>query len=347
MMSSSLEKIILNERATLREALCSIEMSGTRIAIVCDGGRRVIGLLTDGDIRRALLAGAGLDASAEPHATKDFVFVRATASRVDVLELMQARSISEIPILDEANRLCGLHRLRDVVHQRTRSNWAVVMAGGKGRRLGALTASTPKPMLRVAGRPILERIVLHLVGCGFTQIFLAIHHLGHVIEEHFSDGRHLGCRIEYLREKEELGTAGALALLPSSNERPIVVMNGDLVTQADIGSMVDFHERGDQMATVAVRRYVHQVPFGCVVLDGDRIESMEEKPMLSRNINAGVYVLDAEMVKRVPRNQSIGMPSLLSEAMAEGRTVRAFEISEDWIDVGQREQLRAARGEHT
>jgi NDP-sugar pyrophosphorylase family protein len=255
---------------------------------------------------------------------------------------MRARMIAQIPILDEAGKLVGLHLLHEILGAVECANWAVIMAGGRGSRLRPLTDELPKPMIRVAGRPILERIVLHLVGYGIRRIFLSVNYLGHVIQEHFGDGSRFGCRIEYLREEQPLGTGGSLSLLPEAPRDPLLVMNADLVTEADVAAMLEFHRAGGQRATMGVRRYHHRVPFGCVELNDDRIVQMEEKPMLTRMVNAGIYVLDPAVVGRVPQSE-VSLPAIIEQCLAQGELVRAFEIASDWIDVGQREQLKLAR----
>lgn len=330
--------------ATLRHVMMALEAGSVEIALVVDAERRLAGLMTDGDVRRALLGGASLETPALEHMQRRFTAVTSGAGRDEVVDLMQARTINQIPILDGDGRLVGLHLLRDVIGTRERQNWAVVMAGGRGSRLAPLTDEIPKPMLRVAGRPILERIVLHLIGHGIRRIFLAVNYLGHVIEAHFKDGSDLGAQIEYLREDQPLGTGGALALLPEPPSVPLLVMNGDLITQADVGALLDFHERGRAAVSVAVRRYFHTVPFGCVELKGDRLVSLEEKPTLIRMINAGIYVLGPRVVAAVARDQAATLPGIIAEAMARGEHVRAFEVDEDWVDVGRRDQLDKARG---
>jgi len=256
---------------------------------------------------------------------------------------MRARRLAAIPVVDDANRPIGLHLLHEFLERQERPNWAVVMAGGQGTRLRPLTDSVPKPMLRVAGRPILERIVLHLAGFGIKRIFISVGYLGDLIEEHFGDGSHFGCRIEYLREDLPLGTAGALGLLPERPAEALVLMNGDLVTGADVGELLDFHASGGYAATIGIRRYLHTVPFGCVERDGDRVIRIDEKPTLTREVNGGIYVLDPAAVELVPRGEPSTMPWLIERLLAEERPVGAFEIEDDWIDVGQRDQLDRAR----
>jgi dTDP-glucose pyrophosphorylase len=337
------------DTASIEDAMRSLEASMAQIVLVVDPAEHLIGVLTDGDLRRALLAGASLDSAAAPLANADCFTVDLGAARADVLELMQARQVAQVPVLDPAGRVVGLHLLHELLAVVERPNWAVVMAGGRGSRLGDLTQSTPKPMLPVAGKPILERIVLHLVGSGIRRIFLSVNYLAEVIESYFQDGRRFGASIEYLRETEPLGTGGSLALLPRGRNAPrdaIVVMNGDLVTQANVGRLLDFHERGGQSVTMAVQRYFNQIPFGCVDADGDRLVSFVEKPVTSQLVNAGIYVVDPAIVESIGSPRAMSMPDVVRGAQAVGSDVRVFELDEDWIDVGRREQLdRARRGE--
>lgn len=344
-MKIELQNCTVTRDKQLRDVMVALDRGSAEIALIVDAAGVLVGLMTDGDVRRALLAGAAIDAPLEPYMKKSFTSVGQSTGRAEVVDLMQARTIAQIPIVDAAGRLTGLHLLRDVIGAEERDNWAVVMAGGRGTRLAPLTDQTPKPMLRVAGRPILERIVLHLVGHGIRRVFLAINYLSEVIVDHFGDGSQFGARIQYLREERALGTAGALALLPAPPTAPVLLMNGDLVTQADVGALLQFHGSGDQTISVAVRKYFHTVPFGCVQLEGDRVASLEEKPTMTRLVNAGIYVLDPAVVARVPTHGETTGPGLIEGAIAAGETVRALEIEDDWIDVGQKEQFRRARGE--
>lgn len=331
--------------ATVRDAMLALERSGAEVVLVLGADERLVGITTDGDLRRGLLAGASLDGPVAALMRRDFTAVAPETGRAAVLDLMHARRFSQVPIVDRDGKLCGLHLLHDVVGRKERENCAVIMAGGRGTRLAPLTDDVPKPMLQVAGRPILERIVLGLVGAGIRRIFLAIHYLGHRVEEHFGDGRKLGCDICYLREREPLGTAGALSLLDPAPSLPLLVMNGDLVTQLNAADMLDFHGSGGQRLTVGTRRYLHRVPFGCVELRDGAVASIEEKPLLGRVVNAGIYVVDPELVARVPKGLPSTMPGLVQDCLDRGELVRPFAIEDEWIDVGQHEQLRLARGE--
>jgi dTDP-glucose pyrophosphorylase len=341
-MPRELAQCRVHESGSLLDAMWALDRGAAGVALVVDGRERLVGLVTDGDVRRALLKGFAVESALLPHVRRDLTSVAPGTGRAEVLDLMQARTIDQIPIVDADGLLVGLHLLHDVMVSRERPNWAVIMAGGRGSRLGALTDDVPKPMLRVAGRPILERLVLHLVGHGIREVFLAINYLGHVVEQHFGDGSALGCRIHYLREEHPLGTGGALALLPEVPRHPVVALNGDLVTRADVAAMLDFHERSGAHATVATRRYFHTIPFGAVELEGMRVTGLEEKPRVSWTVNAGIYVLQPEAVRQVPRDRAVDLPVLLAGYLREGRTVHGFEIEGDWIDVGRPEQLREA-----
>ncbi|HEU4671365.1 MAG TPA: sugar phosphate nucleotidyltransferase, partial [Candidatus Limnocylindrales bacterium] len=272
---TSFASAVVDATGCLRDAMTAIDRSRTGISLAVDDRHRLVGVLTDGDIRRALLGGASLDGPLAPHLVDSFVAVDAGASRGEVLDLMQARRIAQVPVLDPDGAVVGLHLLHEMVGVDRRPNWAVVMAGGEGRRLRPLTEAVPKPMLRVAGRPILERIVFHLVSHGIERVFLAINYRGEMIEEHFGDGSRFGCRIEYLREERPLGTGGPISLLPEPPTHPLLVMNGDLVTQADVGAMVDRHRQRGDVVTIGVGRYVHTVPYGCVRRSGDLVTGIE------------------------------------------------------------------------
>lgn len=342
-MFRQIDRCCVRAGSSIREAMLAIENGNVGIALVLDGDRRLLGTVTDGDLRRAILGGAALSSPVESHAHRGFTSVGPEAGRAEVLDLMQALLLKQVPVLDKDRRVLGLHVLHELIGAVERSTWAVVMAGGKGTRLRPITETLPKPMVKVAGRPILERLVLHLVGFGIKRIFLSINYLGKVIEDHFGDGARLGCRIDYLRDdKDAMGTGGALSLLPALPKDPLLVLNGDLVTQANLESLLDFHADGRFAATMGVRRYLHPVPFGCVETQDGRVLRFEEKPTLEKSVNAGIYVLNPEVVGRVPK-RAYPITALFEECLDKGEPVGAYEIQEDWIDVGQRDQLREAQ----
>jgi dTDP-glucose pyrophosphorylase len=344
MAKQPLDNFTLAASASLRDAMRTLETNAAAIALVVDGERRLLGTVTDGDIRRALLRGATLESGVREFMQTRFTSVPPAADRAGVLDLMQARRIQQIPVVDADGKLAGVHLLRELLGGAEHTEWAVIMAGGEGTRLRPLTQHLPKPMIRVAGRPILERLVMHLVGHGVTRIFFAVHYKGEVIEEYFGDGAGLGCHIEYLREPEPLGTGGALSLLPEAPPEPVLVMNGDLVTQADIGRLLEYHRQGGQAATLAVRPYFHVVPFGCVAAHDGRLTGIQEKPCITRLVNAGIYVLDPAVVRRIKPGVPTTAPEILLDCCRRGEEVRILEIEEEWSDVGRPEELQRARG---
>lgn len=342
-MPESFDDCLVSVEGTIRSAMRAVDAGASKIALATDANGRLAGVVTDGDLRRALLAGWALEDPVSAIVNRKFVALSPGQGRADVLELMQARRIDAIPIVDDDGRPIGLHLLHAFLAAAPLPNWAVVMAGGRGQRLRPLTDSTPKPMLRVAGRPILERIVLHLAGAGIERIFVAVKYGGEMIEAHFGNGSTFGCSIEYLREDEPLGTAGALSLLPEPPHDPLLVLNGDLITNVNIGGLLEFHVAGGHDATVGTRYYRHTIPFGCIEAKGDRIVALHEKPTLSRLVNTGIYVIEPAVQQRVPRGIPVTMPDVIDGLLANGGSVGAFEVEGDWIDVGQREQLDLAR----
>ena len=343
-MTHALDAYLVAEAGSIRDAMAAVDRGAARIALAVDPDGHLTGVVTDGDLRRALLGGMGLGDPVAPVLTRRYLSMTVGDGRAAALELMRARRIDAVPVVDADGRPVGLHLLHEFLEPVVRTNWAVIMAGGQGVRLRPLTEATPKPMLAVAGRPIIERLVLHLVGFGFKRIFVAVNYMGDVIEEHLGDGSRLGARVGYLREEEALGTAGALGLLPEAPSEPILLLNGDLVTAADLGGLLDAHvARGDR-ATIGTRRYLHTVPFGCLERDGDRVIRIDEKPTLEREVNSGIYALDPSVVARVERGRRVDTPDLIADLLAAGEPVGAFEIEDEWIDIGQREQLAAARG---
>ncbi len=339
----SLQPSCLKQGKTLFDAIQALNGPAEGMAIITNDQEKVVGVMTDGDIRRALIKEARLDAPIDPYFQPDFLHVSAAESREQVLDLMQAKKIKHLPILDGAGKLIGIHLLHDIVGGEKLPNQAVIMAGGKGVRLRPITENLPKPMIPVAGRPILERLVLHLVGCGITHIHLSVNYLAEIIVKHFGDGSRFGCEISYLHETEELGTGGALSLLPSIPAEPIIVLNGDLVTQLDFASMLAFHSASDSVATIGYRPYTHQVPFGCLDLRDNTVVAIQEKPVLERSVNAGVYVLSPEALKLVP-SSFFPITDLFQLLLHRGDKIGSYEITTDWTDVGQHSELSKARG---
>lgn len=270
--------------------------------------------------------------------------------RAHVLDLMRGLHIEQVPVVDGNGRVVGLQTLWDVVGQPVLPNAAVVMAGGRGTRLGALTRQTPKPLMPVAGRPIIEWILLNLVGGGIRDVFVSVNYLAEQVEAQLGDGSQLGCRVHYLREDPDLplGTAGSLGILreQAPPAHPVLVMNGDLMAQFDVGALLDAHAAGAAAVTVATRPYRHEVPFGVVERRPDRsIGSLAEKPVLEVEVNAGIYAVSPEALDLVPPATPSTMPDLVEQCLGKGWRVGAWTLSSDWIDVGTPRDLARAKGE--
>ncbi len=270
--------------------------------------------------------------------------------RAEVLDLMQALKVREVPVVDETGRLSSIHVENQIVGMRKLPNWAVIMAGGRGTRLGRLTKDVPKPMLPVAGRPILERLVLHLVGAGVSTIFLSVNYLADIIEKHFGDGAKFGCTIEYLREDLEhpLGTGGSLRLLGDLGYQPsapILAMNGDLITNFQVDDLLKAHARELAAATIAVSEYRHEVPFGVLESTDGSLDRIVEKPTISWWVNAGIYVLEPTLLARIPRSDLFPITSLFADCLSRQERVNLWALGDDWQDIGRPAELAQARGQ--
>ena len=350
MTRAELDAATLPERATLLEVLKCVDRSGLSVALLIDDEGRLAGLLTDGDVRRAILSGDDLDSRALPHATTAPQTVPAGHGRAGVLDIMRALRVSVLPELDEDGRPVGLHTISNVVGVPELPNPVVIMAGGRGTRLGALTASTPKPLIEVAGRSILEWIVLNLVGGGARDLYVSVNHLAEQIEAHLGDGSRLGCSVRYLREEpgRYLGTAGSLSLLRSARRAldvPVLVMNGDLMVEFGPSQLLSFHDRHEAAISVATRTYQHEVPYGVVEHGPDHtVTAITEKPMVSMAVNAGVYAVSPHVLDRVAPDTETTMPALIQQCLEDGETVVGWQLNADWIDVGTPVDLARARG---
>jgi dTDP-glucose pyrophosphorylase len=331
--------------ATLGEAIGRLDKGAMQIILVVEEGNRLIGVVTDGDVRRGLLKGVGLQDSVAPLVNKSPATAAPTSSRAQRLALMRQLSIKHLPIVTPERIVVGLDTLEDVLRSTTRDNPVVLMAGGAGHRLRPLTEQTPKPMLHVGGRPLIETMVRNLVAQGFWRIFLSVNYKAELIETHFRDGSEFGAKVEYLREDKGLGTAGALGLLPEGVKEPVLVMNGDILTTVDFGSIVDFHREHAVAATLAVRDYQYQVPYGVVTIDDLYLKGIVEKPMQSWFVSAGIYVLEPSALTNMTRGEAIDMPTLLDRLRESGNRIAVFPIREYWLDIGRIEDFERALAE--
>lgn len=337
--------VVVSPETPLVDAIAKVDASGLQVALVLAPDNSLLGILTDGDIRRAILAGRGLQVPASEVMNSHPVARPVSTPRDEMLALMHRMAIHHLPLFDDAGQVVGLATLDDLIGAAERPNWVVLMAGGLGTRLRPLTDERPKPLLTVGGKPILETILESFADQGFKRIFLSVNYKAEMIRNHFGAGDRWGVRVEYLQEGARLGTAGALSLLPERPAAPVVVMNGDLLTRINFDNLLQFHTAQHADATMAVREYDLQVPYGVVRLAGARIEAIEEKPVRKFFINAGIYALSPDALDLLPAETFFDMPTLFEHLIAAGKTTVAYPLQEYWLDVGRVEELERAQRE--
>ena len=338
-------KSILPAHSTIQQAISNLNKSSSKIVLVVNAAGELEGTISDGDIRRGLLKGLDLTSLITSVIHRNPLVVPPQMGRELVMQMMVANKIQQIPSVDERNHVVGLHIWDEIATTPVRSNLMVIMAGGEGTRLRPHTENCPKPMLLVADKPMLEHIIEHAKLEGFSHFVLAIHYLGHMIEEHFGNGDPLGVRIDYLREQTPLGTAGALGLLNPRPDAAFVVTNGDVITDIRYGELLDFHIRNDAAATMAVRIHEWQHPFGVVQTRGFEIIGFEEKPVARSHINAGVYALNPDALSVLGVNAHCDMPNLFELLQAKAKRTVAYPMHEPWLDVGRLDDLNRANAD--
>ena len=333
---------ILPFDATIGQAIQNLNEVSVKIVLVANAARVLEGTISDGDIRRGLLKGLDLNSPLTSIIHHNALVVPPDLGRDLVMQLMVANKIQQIPVVDEQHHIVGLHLWDEITMPPSRPNLMVIMAGGMGTRLRPDTEDCPKPLLSVADKPMLAHIIERAKLEGFNHFVLAIHYLGHMIEEYFGNGERLGVRIDYLREESPLGTAGALGLLKPIPDAPFVVTNGDVITDIRYGELLDFHTRHTAAATMAVRVHEWQHPFGVVQTQGVEIVGFEEKPIARSHINAGVYALDPSSLSVLDVDAHCDMPTLFERLQVKKKRTVAYPMHEPWLDVGRPDDLKQA-----
>lgn len=329
--------------STIQQAIYSLETSSMQIVLVVSEGNRLAGTLTDGDIRRAFLKGLKLESVIDDVIHRKPLAVPPEISRDLVLQIMKINKIHQLPIVDQDGAVVGLHVWDSIVAPKAIENIMLIMAGGKGTRLRPHTENCPKPMLEVGGKPMMQHIIEKASADGFQNFVISLHYLGHMVEEYFGDGRKYGVRIDYLKEETPLGTAGCLSLLPEFPDLPFIVTNGDVITDIHYNEFLDFHNRHEASATMAVRQHEIQNQFGVVRTRGVEIEGFDEKPVYRSHVNAGIYVLEPCTLKHLEHKQHCDMPTLFKRVKQNlGRTI-VYPMHEPWLDVGRPMDLALAR----
>jgi dTDP-glucose pyrophosphorylase len=341
---SDWKRLAIDPEATVRDAIQRIDSGGMQIALVVDESHHLLGTISDGDVRRGILRGVSLEAKAGAIMNASPTVARPDEDREALIATMRSRQLHRIPVLDSDGRVIGLETFDELVLPAARDNLVVLMAGGLGARLRPLTEDMPKPMLMIGKRPILETILLNFMEYGFRRFYISVNYKAEMVTEYFGDGSRWNADIRYIREPQRMGTAGALGLLPERPAQPMIVMNGDLLTKVNFGSLLDFHNDHAAAGTMCVREYDLQVPYGVVKLNEHRLLSVEEKPVHRFFVNAGIYVLSPQAVERIPSGY-YDMPVLFEKLVEDGMETAVFPIREYWLDIGHFADLEKANGD--
>lgn len=338
------KQLFVSQNASIREALQVINDSGKLIALVVDDAERLVGTVTDGDVRRGILRGMGLEDPVHLVCKRDPVTAGLAESRQDILRRMRAHSVHQMPVVDQDRRVVRVDFADEqYLFSTTRNNLVVLMAGGLGKRLRPLTEDCPKPMLRLGDKPILGHIVENFMHDGFHRFVISVNYRGEMIEEHFGNGAELGCEIQYLHEERPLGTAGALSLLLRRPDKPFFVMNADLLTTLNFVHLMDFHAEHMGAVTICVKEYRYEVPYGVVQTEDHRVIGLAEKPVHRFQVNAGIYVLDPVALDLIPSNTACDMTTLIQGLLDHGYPVFSFPVMEEWLDVGRMSDFEKAQ----
>ena len=330
--------------SSLREAIEKLNSSGKQCLMVVDSGDRLVGLITDGDIRRNLLRGCDLSAPVEGIMNQNPISVSQETSSFQALNLMRRYQIFHLPIVNADGRVVGLHVHKDLFFP-DQDATVLIMAGGLGTRLHPLTTDCPKPMLNVGGKPLLESTIQRLREQGFVNIYLSVHYLSHMIRDYFGYGENFGVKIEYLEEETPSGTAGALRNLPDTVKGPILVMNGDIITTMSFSHLLDYHLNEGNGATICVRQHRYRCPYGVLETDAvtGNLVSLKEKPVYEFMVSAGIYMLDAGLLPGILSPEGVLDMTSVLECLQEKTAVKTYPINDYWIDIGRLEDLQAAR----
>lgn len=342
----NLKDITVKSTITIREALLVIDKGSKQIALIVDESDKLIGTLNDGDIRRGLIKGCNLSDSIEKIYFKNPTIANINDSRDAILRTMTTKKILQIPLVDNNGVLVGLKNLDELVNRKNKSNKVILMVGGLGTRLRPLTDDTPKPMLQVGNKPILQTIVEKFAEYGYCNIIMCVNYKSQIIQNYFGDGSMFGVNISYILEEQRMGTAGALSLLPEIPSEPFFVMNGDLLTNVNFEHLHDYHLANHAQATMCVREYDFQVPYGVVNIEENKILSIVEKPLHKFFVSAGIYMFDPKVIQNIPNGKFYDMPALFEHLISRREPVLSFALHEYWLDIGRINDYEQANNEY-
>ena len=338
--------IKLSINSTIKDALQTINNGGLQIAIVVDENDALVGTVTDGDIRRGLLNGLDLNSSVSLVVHKSPSIASVGDTKESILKIALAKKLHKIPLVDELGKLVGIEDIEDIIKPVGKTNRVILMVGGLGTRLRPLTKDMPKPMLKVGNKPILQTIVEKFAEYGFVNITMCVNFNASIIRDYFGDGKEFGVNIDYVLEQKRMGTAGALSLLKERPSEPFFVMNGDLLTNVNFEHIFNYHTLHKATATMCVREYDYEVPYGVVKMNDNKIIEIAEKPVQKFFVSAGIYMLSPEILDLIPQDEFYDMPTLFEKAIAQDKNVISFPIHEYWIDIGRLEEYQKANEEY-
>ncbi len=327
---------------TIREAMKLMDSSSLETILVIDEGKKLLGLVTDGDIRRSILNSMESSDKIGKIMNRNFTALHYSKPFEDIVNTMKKYCFKQIPLVDDNKRVIDIVLLRDIITDDYRDNYVVLMAGGTGSRLKPLTNAMPKPMLKVGDKPILEIIINQFKSQGFKNFIISISYLADIVEGYFGDGSNYGVNIKYIRETKRLGTAGCIRHAEPYLDKPFYVMNGDLLTRINFEDMLNYHAENEFDITMGLRKYEYQIPYGVMETQGDCITGLVEKPVVSCTINAGVYCLDPKIIGLIPEDEHFDITTLVEKCIQKGAMVGGYDINDYWIDIGQIEEYNKA-----
>lgn len=330
----SIKKIKITTDTTISKALKVISEGTLRIAVLVDKKDKLLGTLTDGDIRRGLLKGLNLNSSVKSIIFKKPIVAKKTDGKEKLLKIALSKKIYQIPVIDKNRKVIGIYVLDELIKSKKKSNKVVIMAGGKGMRLRPLTKKIPKPMLKVGKKPILQTIVEKFKQSGYENFVMCVNYKSTIIKSYFGNGEKFGVKIEYIKEKTKMGTAGALSLFKEKPKEPFFLINGDLLTNLDFEKMLDFHYQHNSKATMCIKEFNVESPYGEVKLKNENIKTIEEKPKHKFFVNAGVYVLDPKCIDLIPKT-FFDVTSLFKKMIGKKYKTISFPLGEYWLDIGR------------
>ncbi|MHB1126567.1 MAG: nucleotidyltransferase family protein [Bacillota bacterium] len=340
------KKTLISPTSSIMTAIKKIDSGALQIALVVENNNRLLGIITDGDIRRGILKGVSLKEPVISIMNSNPVIVSPLENKENILKIMKIKQLHHIPVVDKNGYLIRLETIDGLLKPHMRENIVVLMAGGLGSRLHPLTEDCPKPLLKVGGKPLLETIVENIKDNGFNRFYIAVNYKADMVKDYFGDGSRWGVEINYINERKRMGTAGALSLLPEKPKESFLVMNGDLLTKINFNLLLDFHIENKATATMCVREYGFQVPYGVVLTERHKLTGIEEKPVERFFINAGIYVLEPNVLNLIPRNDYFDMPSIFLTLIKQRYETVAFPIREYWLDIGNMVDFERAKGDY-